>query len=950
MDTASPRQDIAFSFGPYRFLPSHQLLLHGQRPIKLGGRALDILHLLVSNAGHPVTRDALVSHVWPSTIVEDTNLRVHIRNLRRALGESAERATYIATVSGRGYRFVAPVTAELKEGSSLAWASDPSCDPLPTRKAVIGRETEIETVGRALHPGRLVTLVGPGGVGKTTIAVEVAYEQKERYPDGICFMDLSTGSDPSLIPHLLATALGVRSSPIEIEQAVISHLKHRETLVIFDNCEHLLGAVSAVSGRIVAADTKSTLLATSRTPLNAQLESVLRIKPLRYPSRSDLMEGAAALSYPSVELFATRARELAGYHVECNDEASIAGLCEALDGLPLAIEMTAAKLDQFTPAEVLRSFLDKPKRGDGEEADGGLLWNTIDWSYSLLTNDEAIVLRMLSIFAGTFEPSDAVQIAHAMGYDAHRATTVLGSLVAKSLLTVEGEGGVVWYRLLEGTRAYAEKRLVQDTDLHREVRAQHSSLMITLFERAEREWNWTDISPWRARYGRRGGDLRTALDWCFGSAGDAALGVRLAAAATRLWNDQSSIFEQMFQVGRALLHGLEIPGVPEEQAKLAVSRAWGLTLARQLGSTTDEAWQQAIDLGGRCADPVFLFAALSASSIFLIYTGRNAIAASRLKDCIGIASAEGDQISVVDGERRSTLAQMHLGALIPTRDKLEKLARGLRRGIEPSRIVRYKDERYVGIHSTLSFLNWLTGRPDSAWAMAQELVQRTGRGRHVMGQSNVLALTALPLALWRGDVRALEDATANLRRNVEAKNLAIWEPVSRFYEAAAREARGDPDAVMLMQQSIADMVRDNLMLRTPMYLGVLAEAWLRQQDVEQAEFAIERALDQQSRCDEMWCLPELLRIKAQILRERGNLSEALRVLREAKGIATEMNAASLELRIMIDLVGLCTQADERASAIAALRTLFEALEKELPSLDHERAALLLDDAPMRGAS
>jgi hypothetical protein len=235
--------------------------------VKLGGRPLDILHALVSSAGEVVSRETLVQHAWPRTFVDASNLRVHIRTIRRALGERRGEPTYIATVAGRGYRFIAPVSVEFYRGASAAWKSDPVCDPLPPAKVLVGRESDLEEIGMAIGPGRLLTLVGPGGVGKTSIAVALAHQLQEQFPDGVCFLDLSTGRDPSLITHQFATALGLRASPSEIPSMIALHLKKRRILVVFDNCEHVLGGVVALCVRLVH-ETASVFLATSRIPLN----------------------------------------------------------------------------------------------------------------------------------------------------------------------------------------------------------------------------------------------------------------------------------------------------------------------------------------------------------------------------------------------------------------------------------------------------------------------------------------------------------------------------------------------------------------------------------------------------------------------------------------------------------------------------------------------------------
>ena len=912
--------------------------------MKLGGRALDILHLLVMRAGEELSKDALIEFAWPNVFIDERNLKVHISSLRQALTDTLPQATYIATVVGRGYQFVGQVRTESVEIADFSSAEHQAGNGLPAPPTLIGRQRDIEGVTRALESTSLVTLVGPGGVGKTSLAIAVAHAKHDDFPDGVCFVDLSTIYDPALVPHVIAKGLGVRGDSGELIPAVAAHLQDRRALLVLDNCEHLLHAAAAMAARLIESKTRSCLLVTSREALGVTSEKLQRVQPLAFPQRTEVRSASEAMAYPSVELFALRALETADYQLVDRDAHVVASLCEALDGLPLAIEIVAAKLDQFSPAELLKSVGRRLNalRNDDEATHPRhrTLWAMLDWSYRLLSPEEATIFRLLSVFAGCFEWADGAGMARLVQFDPYQITMALGGLVAKSLLSVEIDGKELRYRLLESARCYAAESLRQDP-LAQAAQRHHAQLVLAMFEKAETEWGWVENRVWRARYEMRVGDLRKALDWCFNAGGDASLGVDLAISAIRFWNEQSFMSEQRDQVDRAMRHCASLANAPRRKATLATSWAWSLTFGRQPQSETDNAWRSALECAELSGDVGQKLSVMSGWAHFLIYTGRNERAVSLLEDVIRMATRAGDRASQFDGERLSVQAEMHLGKLVDVRARLERLAGELAQGMPPSRITRYQEQRYVSIHGTLAFSNWLTGRTKSALALAETLVLQTGQVGLLMGQSHILALVAMPLALWSGQTAVLERYATIFRRNLDRETIAMWEPVQRFYASVCRHARGHPNALDDMRSAIDELVRDGFLVRTPMYLGVLAEALLeggRPADAaEAADFAL--ALLHQSQ--ESWCLPELLRVKARTLRALGERDLARGVLGRARESAQTIGARSLEMRIISDIAQMANPDGDRTEAAMSLAPPREAFDVGTDAEDHNKAVLRL---------
>jgi predicted ATPase len=557
-----------------------------------------------------------------------------------------------------------------------------------------------------------------------------------------------------------------------------------------------------------------------------------------------------------------------------------------------------------------------------------------------LSTQESTIFRLLSVFAGSFEWADVAGMARLVHYDPYQTTVALGGLVAKSLLSAEIAEEQLRYRLLDSTRCYAAERLQQDP-LEQAAHRHHAQLVLSLFKKGESEWAWVDNRLWRARYEPRIADLRKALDWCFSEGGDARLGVDLAVAGIRLWNEQSSMFEQLSQVERALKHCTSMSDGMQRMATLAASRAWCMAFGGQLQAPTDDAWNSALHFAERGGDVGQHLSVMCSMSLFLVATGRHEQAIILLDEVIRVAARTGERASLFDGERLRAMADVRRGNLLDAQTKLECLAEELARGVPTSRHVRYQQQSHVSIHGMLAFSTWLTGRPERALAMAEEMVVRTGQNGHLMGQSRILALFAMPLALWSGHVNAFERYTTILGGNLDRGRIALWEPVHRFYVSVSRHARGDASAVDDMRSVIDALVRDRFLERTPMYLGVLAEALLESGRPTDADEAVEFALTLQRQTKENWCLPELLRVKALTMDALGERDHARTMLGRARENALAIGARTLELRILNDLARMAAAAGNNAAAVELLGPVYASFEEKAATEDLKRSARLL---------
>jgi predicted ATPase/DNA-binding winged helix-turn-helix (wHTH) protein len=506
----------AISFGPFRLLAAQRLLLEGDKPVRLGSRAFDILTTLVERAGEVVGKEALIARVWPETFVEESNLKLQVSYLRRALGDGQGGHRYVVNVPGRGYNFVAPLSLEERPQA----ASPPTIAPagvhnLPLAVTrMIGRDETVTALVSRLSRQRLVTILGPGGIGKTTVALAVAERMIESYGHGVWLVDLAPLGDPRLAPSAVATVLGLEIRTEDPLPGLVAGLRDKRMLLLFDNCEHVIDAAASVAAAVLSGAPGVNILATSREPLRVAGEQDYRLGPLSSPRPSSSLTAAEAEVFPAVQLFVERATAIVEDFVLTDANAPlVVEICRRLDGLPLAIEFAASRLEVLG-LEGLAARLDDSLGLLGARRRTAMprqrtMRAVVDWSYGLLSEDEQLFFRALGIFTGGF----AVEAVAAVAMDAARtgidAIDRLADLVAKSLVVADVSGASPRFRLLDTTRAYAIEKLDATGEPARIAR-QHAEYYRSLFERAEGEAAARPTDEWLADYAGEIDNLRGA--------------------------------------------------------------------------------------------------------------------------------------------------------------------------------------------------------------------------------------------------------------------------------------------------------------------------------------------------------------------------------------------------------------------------------------------------------
>jgi predicted ATPase/DNA-binding winged helix-turn-helix (wHTH) protein len=941
----APRQELSFSFGRFRLVPGRQLLLLDERPVKLGGRAFELLRLLVQRRGELVSKNELMAAAWPGTFVHDSNLKVNMWSLRRSLGDTQIEPIYIATVARRGYKFIADVQVgigEIEEEPALA-DPPPLCHP-PLPRGIVGREADIVEIADLLAEDRHVTLAGAGGIGKTTVALAVAQAFAPRYRDGVCFVDLATISDPTLFGAALVTALGIRGNTDMGLAAVLDYLRPRQMLLILDNCEHVLPAAMIFASKFMTDTSPTRLLATSREPLGTTTEHVVRLGSLPSPRSGTGLSVDQAVKFPAVELFVRRAAEWSDYEFVDDDCEAIAAICHSLDGLPLAIELAAAQIGRFTPRELL-VILDQKlgfsaARTAAAPPRHETLMATIEWSFRLLSPKEARLFALLSVFSDGFEVEDAVFVAEAAGLTPIDVVTGLGSLVAKSLLSAQARGASLRYRLLDSTRRYAAERRQGDPACGRAMR-RHAERMVALFEQSEEEWNWREPADWTERYLGRIADLRTALSWSFGEQGDAILGIRLAVAAITLWSETSILSEAQARLEVALALAKRVPCDDLSKAKLACALGWSLFYARKSSNENEVAWLDAIAFARRAGSIDYQQRALVGFAFYLLQIGEIARAITYLEEATSLADRDPDSTATSEADKALAWARAFAGELSKSRPVLDRLAstHSLARG--RSRKDANEVYRFITVRTNMPFVVWMQGQADYAARLAREAVDAADRGGHWVSQSNALGLAALPISLEIGDLDALDMFTERLRRNLERERISRWVSVERYFSACLRELRGDPRAVEDIRAAIDELIECRFLMRIGSYLAFLARAYLRQGRIAQARDAITRAIDYQERQGERWCRSELQRVNASILLEDAETVRAEKLLKEALAEARAIGALTFALRIATDLAAHWAATNREIDAVQLLAPILGEFTEGFGTQDLVRASRLL---------
>src|ERR1700688_3588263 len=518
-------------FGRFELSSSERVLRREGEALPLGGRALDILIYLAERPGEVIAKQELMDRVWADVTVEEGSLRVHVAAIRKALGDGQFGNRYIANIKGRGYSFVG-IVVSLAGGTESTNAKFRHQGRLPVRPIMmIGRETVVSEVSDKLRDERFVTLLGPGGIGKTTIVLAVGRAMAEEFGGKVHFVDLESLTDPRHVAGAVATSLGLAIKSKDPGLELVDLVRSRKLLIILDSCEHVIEAVASLAEQLYQQTEEIHVLTTSRELLKVEGEHCCRVCPLDFPPDGSEQTANAVLRYPAAQLFVRRVAARAGSFALTDEEAPfVAEICRKLDGIPLAIELAAgqvAALGLKNTASRLVSRVELLKLSHRTAVPRHrTLKATLDWSYDLLSDAERIVFRRIAPFAGHFTIEGARYVAGELGDETGEIFDAIAGLVEKSLLTTRTDDTQAQYRLLDTTRAYALEKLEE----HREfdpISLRHAEYVIQQLESQKETLSVQPRAERVAAYSWQLSNVRSALEWSFGSHGNDEIATKL---------------------------------------------------------------------------------------------------------------------------------------------------------------------------------------------------------------------------------------------------------------------------------------------------------------------------------------------------------------------------------------------------------------------------------------
>jgi predicted ATPase/DNA-binding winged helix-turn-helix (wHTH) protein len=877
-----------YSFGSFELLPERGVLLCDDVPIPLGSRAIKILTLLVKRAGELVTGQELIDYAWPDTPVVESNVRVHLANIRKHLVAATGETKAILTIPGQGYQFNLAVelhrtTARQRIRSSL---------PNPWTE-LIGREDAIEGLLQDISMHRLVTLVGSGGIGKTSVALAAGHKAASLYEDGAVFVDFTTLTTRTMLMNRLASALRLPLTSSDQERSLLECLRDRQVLLIFDNCEHVLEQSAYLAEQVLRSSPGSRLLATSREPLQAESEFLVRLPSLEYPpAEGKLLTASEALAYPAIRLFVERAQaSQAWFALRDEDTPGLIRLCRRLDGIPLAIELAAARIELFdisTLAQQLDNSLQLLTKGARTAPERQrTLRATLDWSFRMLSEGEHLILARLSVFQNAFDREAALAVISDEVMTEARILDGVTSLAAKSLIVTSREGQLPLYRLLEATREYALEKLGTGPATY-SLRRRHARYLRDLARKLAPQ-NGFVTSAGLDRYRRLADEVRAAIAWAFSENGDAELGADLAAASAYIWFQISLPGEYQDIADRALASMKGKAGSLE--AELEILLAKGPALFETLGAVPElhATSVRALELATQLQDNAGVVCALCC--LWRYHHGLGNYQESlRVAEQLRLQAEAGHD----PGEMyliHSMLSLLYLGRLREAGERAEEAATRLSRETAVLRSAYSNDARVI-IQASTARLLWLQGFPETASQRSDEALELALEARHSTTICFALGMAGCPIKLWNGEFAAAERNISLLQEYARAANSAYWQnyvavfrsglPTTDLYQSAVTQhcvntkSEWDPGN------------RENISVpgqgSTPPHL-------------------LERA--RSDRC--WWCAPEILRLEAmRLIAEAGSgaPSKAGGLLEQALSVAEEQGALQWRLRINISIVQL----------------------------------------------
>lgn len=920
------------TFGPFLLTGAPPGLRIGSRVVALDAPAITLLAAIAAApAGLSVAQLAASGLAEAGGDVEDLCARVG--DINKALGLHSE-AWYVAWF---------PDDAEPRFALVDASRANAPYAALPARRLdILGREEAILRVVAQLKAHRFVTILAGGGMGKTTVAVAALHAAAADYPDGVYVVDLAPVVDPSLLAQRVASTVGCLTDYTSAHAVLQQWAHERRALVVLDSCEHVIDAAAQLAEALGGADSNVAVLATSREPLRARGEWLYRLAPMRLPQPGEVVSVGQAMAFPALRLFVERARVAApGFALTDADVPQLVALCTRLDGIALAIEIVAARVDSLDIAGLSEQLegllLHLPVRRRNAPARHSTLAALLEWSYRLLSPVEQTVLRRLSVFRSGFSTAMAEQVVADVGIGAEDVQETLLDLVAKSLVAPGRGDNPDLRRLLDTTRAYAGQKLDEASE-RKAVSLRHARWLAGVLAEADSAWNRMTRQHWMSRYSPLIDDIRAALDWAFTPDGDIALGIELTIASFAIGRQMLLVDEFTDRVKLAIdaivehgdrqgsaLNALDEADVDARRKRLTF-------LIACLGTGDGVSLVPALEIAATSltdADQMLQrFSGFNGMWAMAVFRGDFKEGAAWADKMEQLADAIGDPVArLVSGRIQAQnlhFAGRHSPAAEKARGVLGEAWRTIPLSYNPSPV-----ELRVSMRVMLARALWMQGRPDSAAAMAEEAIEQALTDSP-LAQCQGIAMGALVIAMWSGLAEPARSLASRLVDLEKLLGFSHWLRWSRGLRAmvALREggevpATADASYFEESEPVLAD------------HLATLDDRWLTPRCIQRVESGMVG-----------WCAAEALRLQGERALRESSADAAARgeaLLRRSLALAREQEAASWELRTATSLARHWQAQGRTPEARAILEPVFARFTEGFGTADWRAAGALVEE-------
>ena len=932
-------------FGSFELSTRERVLRRDGVAVPLGGRALDILTYLAERSGTVIGKKELIDHVWSGVTVEEGSLRVHISAIRKALDDRQFGNRYIANVQGKGYSFVSAIVS-LEDGAVSDSDKLLHRGNLPARlPRMIGRDQLVTEVKDRLREDRFVTLLGPGGIGKTTVAIATGHALAAEFNEEVYFVDLGSLTDQRSVAGAIGKSLGVTPRSNDASRDVINLVRSRKLLVILDSCEHVIETVASVAEQLFHESAQVYLLATSREPLKVDGERCYHVPSLDFPLDDQTTD--AVLRYPAVQLFVDLvAAKDENFILSGGDAPFAAEMCRNLDGIPLAIELAAgrvAALGVKNTVTRLLSRLELLKLGRRTAVPRHqTLKATFDWSYELLSEVERIVFRRVAPFVGHFTLQAAMYVADQQGLSKAEFSDAIAGLVEKSLITSRLSEGQPKYRLLDTTRAYALEKLEEHAEFGSSSR-RHAEYVTEHLESQRDALSTLPRSERLGAYSDQLSNVRAALKWSFGPHGDDEIATRLAAASTQMFLELSLLIECQLWAERGIGRlGSQFKNSRREM-EICASLPFALTYIEGNNDRVRAAFSRALNVTIAQGDLAYELRLLSGLFRYCYSTmdihGALDIAARTKK--ITLKTRDPDDVALAEALLGATnhvlgnhlVAQQNFESSLSHSTTDSRFRAGLH-------LFNYTSFSLAGMARSLLY----KGLIDQSKVFARLAIEEAEKSGRPATLCRSLA-AVLPVFLAAADFGKSAKYISQMSDLSATYSLLPYRAAATGLEGQCLALQGNlEEGIPLLRKGLEELrIQRNEILRMD-FIPDLGAGLIVIGEHEEAYALILAALDAQQRAGAFLHMPALLRMKGLILASRSaeEYREAEESLLLSIDWAKRQSAGLFELKAATDLAELLLAQGRVLEANKHLGAALRRTPDGLVSPAHERARQILN--------